>query len=105
MTLDTPGAFTNCVDIFEEGFRRSKGGPFLGHRPILSKKPLTYADHHVWQSWPDVDARRRAVGSAVHKLFETRVLGGGDLDTVGIWSKNSPSACSTSLSLSDIEVF
>ncbi|KAI0771152.1 acetyl-CoA synthetase-like protein [Trametes elegans] len=88
--LNTPGVFTNLVEIFDEGLRRSNGGPFLGHRPILSKKPLQYANYHVWQSWPDVDARRRAIGSAVHALFQSGELGGGDLDTVGIWSKNCP---------------
>ena len=91
MTFETPGVITNCVDIFEEGLRRSKCGRFLGHRPVLSKKQLTYANYHVWQSWPEVDARRRAVGSAVNELFQTKVLGGGELETVGIWSKNCPS--------------
>ncbi|KAI0712575.1 acetyl-CoA synthetase-like protein [Earliella scabrosa] len=89
-TLDTPGVFTNLIDVFDEGLRRSKGGPFLGHRPLLSKKPPTWANYHVWQSWPEVDARRRAVGSALHKLFQSKELGGGPLDTVGIWSKNCP---------------
>ena len=91
ITQDTPGAFTNLVDLYDEGFRRSEGGPFLGHRPILSKQPLKFADHYVWQSWPEVDARRRAVGSAVHKMFQTKELSGGDFETVGIWSKNSSS--------------
>ena len=89
--MDNPGAITNLVDLYSEGYRRSGGGPFLGHRPILSKKPLTFANYHVWQSWPEVDARRRAVGSAIHKLFQTKELGGHQLDTVGIWSKNCPS--------------
>ena len=84
--------FTNLVDVYEEGFRRSHNGPFLGHRPVLSKSPLVYANYHVWQSWPEVDARRRAVGSAVHKLFKTgELVAGSDLETVGIWSKNCPS--------------
>ena len=98
MTLQTPGAFTNLLEIFDEGLRRANGGPFLGHRPVLSTSPLQYARHHVWQSWPAVDARRRALGSALHALFATGALGGGDLPTVGIWSKNCPSACVTSLS-------
>ena len=63
MDLNTPGVFTNLVEIFDEGLRRSNGGPFLGHRPILSKKPLQYANYHVWQSWPEVDARRRGDAS------------------------------------------
>ncbi|KAI0647728.1 acetyl-CoA synthetase-like protein [Trametes meyenii] len=90
VTLDAPGVFTNLLEVYDEGFRLSRGGPFLGHRPVLSKKPLQYANYHIWQSWPEVDARRRAVGSAVHKLFQSGELGGGDLDTVGIWSKNCP---------------
>ncbi|KAI0323427.1 acetyl-CoA synthetase-like protein [Cubamyces sp. BRFM 1775] len=90
VTLDTPGVFTNLLEVYDEGYRRSKGGPFLGHRPVLSKKPLQYANYHVWQSWPEVDARRRALGSAVDKMFQSGELGGGDLDTVGIWSKNCP---------------
>ncbi|KAI0357386.1 acetyl-CoA synthetase-like protein [Trametes cingulata] len=90
VTLDTPGVFTNLIEVYDEGLRRSKGGPFLGHRPVLSKKPLQYANYHVWQSWPEVDARRRALGSAVHKMFQSGELGGGELDTVGIWSKNCP---------------
>ncbi|KAI0374775.1 acetyl-CoA synthetase-like protein [Pilatotrama ljubarskyi] len=90
VTLESPNVFTNLLQIYDEGFRRAKGGRFLGHRPIISKEPLKYAEYHMWQTWTEVDARRRAVGSALHKLFETGVLGGGDLPTVGIWSKNSP---------------
>ncbi|KAH9851564.1 acetyl-CoA synthetase-like protein [Lenzites betulinus] len=90
VTLDSPGVYTNLIELYDEGFRIARGGAFLGHRPILSKKPLQFANHHVWQSWVDVDARRRAVGSALHKLFQSGELGGGDLDTVGIWSKNCP---------------
>ncbi|EIW60496.1 acetyl-CoA synthetase-like protein [Trametes versicolor FP-101664 SS1] len=90
VTIDAPDAFTNLLQIFDEGLRRSKGGRFLGQRPVLSKQPLKYADYHVWQSWPEVDVRRRALGSALHKLFQTGALGGGDLATVGIWSKNCP---------------
>ena len=97
VTLQTPGVFTNLVDIFEQGLKRSGGGPFLGHRPVLSRAPLTYANYHVWQTWPEVDARRRALGSALHKLFQEGTLGGGDLPTVGIWSKNCPSTCHINL--------
>ncbi|KAH9849968.1 acetyl-CoA synthetase-like protein [Lenzites betulinus] len=89
-TLDSPDAFQHLLEVYDEGFRRAKGGKFLGHRPVLSTQPLTYANYHVWESWTQVDARRRAVGSAIHKLFETGVLGGGDLPTVGIWSMNCP---------------
>ncbi|TFK88691.1 acetyl-CoA synthetase-like protein [Polyporus arcularius HHB13444] len=88
VTLESPNVFTNLVEIYDEGFQRAKGGPFLGTRPIISTNPLKYADYHEWQSWTEVDARRRALGSALHKLFQSGRVGGGDLPTVGIWSKN-----------------
>ena len=75
--------------IIQPGLGTSKGR--WGRTGTITEKPLTYANHHVWQSWPEVDARRRAVGSAIHKLFQTKELGGYQLDTVGIWSKNCPS--------------
>ncbi|KAH9934808.1 acetyl-CoA synthetase-like protein [Fomitopsis serialis] len=90
MTLDSPGALTTCWEIFEEGLRRSKGGPVFGRRPLVSKEPLKFADRYEWESWPRIDARRRAIGSALHSLFKKGTLGGGQLETVGIWSKNSP---------------
>ncbi|TBU65954.1 acetyl-CoA synthetase-like protein [Dichomitus squalens] len=99
VTLKTPNVFTNLLEIFDEGYRRSKGGPFLGHRPVISTEPLKYANYHVWQTWPEVDARRRALGSALHKLFQEGTLGGGDLPTVGIWSKNCPNWQVVDLSL------
>ena len=37
-----------------------------------------------------VDERRRNVGSAIHKLFNDGILGGGEMPTVGIWSHNRP---------------
>ncbi|OSD01625.1 acetyl-CoA synthetase-like protein [Trametes coccinea BRFM310] len=90
VTLDTPNTFTNLLQIFDEGKRRAQDRLFLGHRPVVSTQPLKYADYYEWQTWPEVDARRRAIGSALHNLFQSGVLGGGDLPTVGIWSKNSP---------------
>ena len=97
VTLKSPNVFTNLIEIFDEGYRRANGGPFLGHRPVISTEPLKYANYHVWQTWPEVDARRRALGSALHKLFQEGTLGGGDLPTVGIWSKNCPSTCHMNL--------
>ncbi|KAH9946225.1 acetyl-CoA synthetase-like protein [Epithele typhae] len=89
-TIDSPGVYTNLVEIYDEGFARAQGGRFLGHRPLLSASPPTFAKHHVWQSWPEVDARRRALGSALETLWRSGKLGGSDLPTVGIWSKNCP---------------
>lgn len=91
LTLDTPDTFRTLPEVFESGLRRSgKDAPCLGHRPIVSENPLKHADHFVWQTYAEVDARRRAVGSALLKLFNDGVLTSGDLKTVGLWSKNSP---------------
>ncbi len=92
---------TNLLEVYDEGYRKAKGGDFLGHRPVVSKKPLKYANYYVWQTWPEVDARRRAVGSALHKLFQTKELVGGQYETVGLWSKNCPSAYSSSCADAD----
>ena len=86
-----PNALKDLVDIFETGLAINPDANLLGYRPQVSANPLKFADHYVWQSWPEVDARRRAVGSAVHKMFQTKELSGGDFETVGIWSKNSSS--------------
>ncbi|THH06751.1 hypothetical protein EW145_g3864 [Phellinidium pouzarii] len=77
-------------DIFELGLKLSKNDPFLGYRPVLSTNPLKYVGHFVWSTYAQVDVRRRNIGSALHKLFTDGVLGGGELDTVGIWSQNRP---------------
>ncbi|TFY63955.1 hypothetical protein EVJ58_g2936 [Rhodofomes roseus] len=90
MTLESPGTLTTCWEIFEEGLHRSKGGPLFGRRPLVSTSPLKFADHYEWDSWHRIDERRRAIGSALCNLFRKGVLGGGQLETVGIWSKNSP---------------
>jgi long-chain acyl-CoA synthetase len=51
---------------------------------------LTFAKHYVWQTYRQVDERRHILGSGIHKLFQGGTVGGGELDTVGIWSQNSP---------------
>ena len=77
-------------DVFNVGLNRSANKPFLGHRPVISKNPLKFADSYVWQTYTQIDQRRRNVGSALHKLFAEGTLGGGELETVGIWSQNRP---------------
>ena len=80
----------NLAEFFESGRRRVPGStPFLGRRPIVSRKPLKFADHFEWLSWDEVDARRRQVGSALQKLFADGTIG-GPLKTVGIYSGNCP---------------
>ncbi|KAL5529253.1 hypothetical protein ACEPAG_5238 [Sanghuangporus baumii] len=77
-------------DVFELGLTLSTNDRYLGHRPVVSKNPLKFADHYVWETYAQVDQRRRDVGSALHKYFTDGVLGGGEMPTVGIWSQNRP---------------
>ncbi|KAJ6488597.1 hypothetical protein C8R47DRAFT_1126207 [Mycena vitilis] len=86
----TKYAIQTLPDIFLSGLAKGKDRPFLGHRPIVSKQPLKFANHFEWQTYGQVDVRRRNIGSALVHLFKTGVLGGGDLETAGIWSINRP---------------
>ncbi|KAA1474866.1 acetyl-CoA synthetase-like protein [Dentipellis sp. KUC8613] len=77
-------------EVFENGLNTARDLSLLGHRPIVSTNPLKFADHYVWQTWAEVDVRRRHIGSAVHQLFQSGKLGGGELPSVGLWSQNRP---------------
>ncbi|KAK7023957.1 peroxisomal long chain acyl-CoA synthetase 7 [Favolaschia claudopus] len=77
-------------DIFTSGIAKGRDRPFLGHRPVVSKQPLKFANHYEWQTYGQVDIRRRNIGSALTHLFNTGAVGGGDLPTVGLWSINRP---------------
>ncbi|KAH9997491.1 hypothetical protein BJV77DRAFT_1078521 [Russula vinacea] len=88
--LDTPGVLSTLPEVFDSGYTESKNNTFLGHRPVVSKNPLTYAHHYVWQTYAEVDERRRHIGSAIHTLFENGTVGGGEHPTVGLWSLNRP---------------
>jgi hypothetical protein len=76
--------------VFDTGLALSKDRNFLGYRPKLSANPVKYAGHYIWQTYAEVDVRRRAVGSALTSLFQQGVLGGGEMETVGLWSQNRP---------------
>ncbi|KAI0079971.1 acetyl-CoA synthetase-like protein [Panus rudis PR-1116 ss-1] len=91
VSLDLPNTFRTLVEVFESGLRRNANAKCLGQRQLLSNNPVKWADHFEWQSYSTVDARRRAIGSGLYKLFNDGVLSGGDLRTVGIWSKNCAS--------------
>ena len=41
-------------------------------------------------SYGEVDRRRRYIGSALSSMFRDGQVGGGEYDTVGIWSQNRP---------------
>lgn len=93
ITEDTPNILKTLTGIFENGHKMGSDRPLLGTRPQISSNPIKYADHYVWQTYGQVDRRRRHIGSAVHKLFRDGELGGGEFDTVGIWSVNRPGGC------------
>ncbi|KZT18917.1 acetyl-CoA synthetase-like protein [Neolentinus lepideus HHB14362 ss-1] len=89
----TADSLKTLPQIFDIGLVKSRKLPFLGHRPIISSSGSSpvYADYYVWQTYEDVDKRRRAIGSAVYRLFESGKLGARDgMDAVGIWSRNRP---------------
>ncbi|EIN07731.1 acetyl-CoA synthetase-like protein [Punctularia strigosozonata HHB-11173 SS5] len=96
-TLDTPNHLRTMTEAFEVGLKASRDEPMLGHRPLLSTSPLTFAKHYVWETYAQVDARRRAVGSAVYKLFRDGTLGGGELETIIDLAMNAYQKVSVSL--------
>ncbi|KAG8873474.1 hypothetical protein FRB97_006723 [Tulasnella sp. 331] len=78
-------------DLFESGLSQSADRPCLGHREVVSVEPLKYADEYSWQTYTEVDVRRKAVGSGIHNLFQSgRLPPGQDFQGVGIWAVNRP---------------
>ncbi|KAJ7445716.1 hypothetical protein B0H11DRAFT_1746452 [Mycena galericulata] len=69
-------------DIFISGLSKGKDKRFLGYRPLISKQPLKFAPHYEWYTYGQVDVRRRQLGSAIHHLFKTGAVGGGELETI-----------------------
>ncbi|KAG6335217.1 hypothetical protein ID866_3862 [Astraeus odoratus] len=89
--LDTnaPTALKTLPDVFNNGYSMNPDAKLLGHRPLLSKTPLKFGPY-VWQTYRQVDVRRRRIGSALHHMFNTGELKATDLETVGLWSQNRP---------------
>lgn len=84
--------YRTLPQIFDSGLQiAGPQAPFLGHRPVESHEPLKFANHYLWQTWGEIDTRRRNVGSALQGLFASgAAVGTNGLDTVGIWSANTP---------------
>ena len=58
---------------------------------MTAAEPLTFAPEYKWETYAEVDTRRRAVGSALTDLFSSdRLVAGPDYHTVGLWSVNRP---------------
>lgn len=77
------------TELWDIGLAVGKDKKFLGHRPVVSTNPLVFGPY-VWQTYTQIAERRKHIGSALHALFAKGELGGGELETVGIWSQNRP---------------
>jgi long-chain acyl-CoA synthetase len=86
----TPNTLTTLDQVFADGMKAGKDRPFLGRRPVISTNPLKFAPFYTWSTYGEVDTRRRHIGSALHSLFQSSKLGGGEFQTVGIWAPNCP---------------
>jgi long-chain acyl-CoA synthetase len=91
ITDSSPQPYKTLLDLWETGLNASRNEPCLGHRPVVSQSPLKFGDY-VWQTFAEVDARKNAVGSAIHALFASGKLqpAKDGLETVGIWCGNRP---------------
>ncbi|KAG8887969.1 hypothetical protein FRB98_008642 [Tulasnella sp. 332] len=78
-------------ELFESGLSRGLDRPFLGSRSVVSEVPLVFGREYIWQTYGEVDKRRRAIGSAIEYKFNSGMYAqGGEFETVGIWSINTP---------------
>ncbi|KAI6019687.1 hypothetical protein F5J12DRAFT_967217 [Pisolithus orientalis] len=70
---DAPSYPKTLQDIFNNGYSFNPDAKLLGHRPVISRSPLKFGPY-VWQTYREVDVRRRRIGSALHRLFATGEL-------------------------------
>ncbi|KAG9024617.1 hypothetical protein FRB95_011267 [Tulasnella sp. JGI-2019a] len=79
--------------LFESGLAQARDLPCLGHRKLISTgtEPAKWAAEYTWETYAEVDARRKAIGSVLEGLFRSGVCPSGkDFEGVGIWSINRP---------------
>lgn len=81
---------SSLYEVFQSGLQRCPNEPCLGHRPIISINPLKFAPYYSWETYAQVDERKRNLGSALQLLWQEGRAGGGDLPTIGLWSQNRP---------------
>lgn len=89
LDANTPGIPKTLPEVFDSGYQENPDARLLGHRPVISTQPLKLGPY-VWQTYKQVDARRRKIGSALHEFFKSGVLQAQDMEMVGIWSQNRP---------------
>lgn len=92
ITLDDGRTFTHLTQIFDRGLKvAGPNAPYIGHRPTISTNPPQFADHFVWSTWGEVSKRRLDVGSGIENLFRSGdAVKANALETVGLWSGNTP---------------
>ena len=93
--MDDGRTFTHLSQIFDRGLKvAGPSAPYIGHRPVVSAEPLKFADHFVWSTWGEVSKRRLDVGSGIEHLFRSGdAVKTNGLETVGVWSGNTPGEC------------
>ena len=91
-SLEDPNCFQTTVEVFEQGLQTAgKDAQCVGYRPKVSDEPLKFADHFVWQTYGEVDTRRKNLGSAIQGLFDSGdALAADGLETIALWSMNIP---------------
>ncbi|KAG9028636.1 hypothetical protein FRB95_006267 [Tulasnella sp. JGI-2019a] len=78
-------------DLFDSGLAYGRDRNYLGHRQVISEHPLVLAKEYTWESYGQVDKRRRAIGSAMELKFKSGMYPkGAEFETIGIWSINRP---------------
>jgi len=90
---NTPNHLNALDQIWAEGLKNAGDRDFLGYREVVSRNPLKFASVYKWITYKQADIRRQHIGSALHTLFKSGQLVGGDYETVGLWSANRPGAC------------
>ncbi|KAG8848283.1 hypothetical protein FRB96_001256 [Tulasnella sp. 330] len=80
-------------ELFESGLAQAADRPCLGHRELIStgSEPAEWAPEYIWETYTEINIRRKAVGSAIEGLFRSGVCPAGtDFEGVGIWAINRP---------------
>ncbi|KAG8856572.1 hypothetical protein FRB96_006332 [Tulasnella sp. 330] len=79
------------TEMWESGLHQARDRPCLGYRQVVSTEPMKWAPEYTWQTFKEVDLRRRALGTAIEGLFRSgRFPAGLEFEGVGIWSVNRP---------------
>ena len=91
-SLQDPNSFQTAIEVFEQGLQTAgKDAQCIGYRPKVSDQPLKFADHFIWQTYGEVDVRRKNLGSAIQGLFNSGdALATDGLETLALWSMNIP---------------